>query len=215
MIMGKPTKVVICGTKRCGKTSIVEQAIYGHFGVSFSFPPFLRENATKPMIFLQPFHETTEDVYEANIDTERGTTESVRFYDTEGIDARLSVQDQLPKHLLSIADGVVIVYSIEDEKSFQVAEAIRKEVDNHKDKKDFVIVVLGNKSELPPTKRKVDNVQALNWAAREKVKLFEVSALDRASLFEPLIYLSSKLHPPSNKSTFSQLTIGRNKGTKD
>ena len=31
-----------------------------------------------------------------------------------------TVQDQLPKHLLAVADGVVIVYSVDDERSFQV-----------------------------------------------------------------------------------------------
>jgi len=212
MIMGKAAKVVICGTKQSGKTSIVEQAIYGKLG---------------------PFEETIEDVYEASIETDRGTVESIRIYDTEGIDYNNSqscVQDQLPKHLLTTADGVVIVYAVDDEKSFQVAEAIRKEVDkvvkdlkkatvsaSSKDSKGggFVTLVLGNKAELPAAQRKVDNVQALNWAAREKVKLFEVSSLDRTSLTEPFVYLSSKLAPPSNKSTFSQLTIGRNKSAKD
>ena len=55
----------------------------------------------------------------------------------------------------------------------------------------------------------MDTVQALNWASREKIKLYEVSSLDRQSLYEPLIYLASRLNPPPNKSTFSQLTIGR------
>lgn len=34
MIMGKTSKVVVCGTKKCGKTSILEQLIYGKVGVS-------------------------------------------------------------------------------------------------------------------------------------------------------------------------------------
>ena len=76
-----------------------------------------------------------------------------------------------------MADGVVIVYSVDDEKSFQVAEAIRKEVRAERgksaDSNSFVVVVLGNKSEQGQ-KRAVDATQALNWAAREKVKLFEV-----------------------------------------
>ena len=51
--------------------------------------------------------------------------------------------------------------------------------------------------------------QALNWAARERIKLYEVSSLDRESLYEPLVYLSSKLNPPPSKSTFPQISIGR------
>ena len=71
------------------------------------------------------------------------------------------------------------------------------------------ILTLGNKLDLS-NRRQVESVQALNWASREKIKLHEVSSLDRESLKEPFIYLSSKLNPPPNKSSFSQhLTIGR------
>ena len=48
-----------------------------------------------------------------------------------------------------------------------------------------------------------------------RIRLFEVSALDRNSLYEPFVYLSSKLNPPQNKSTFSQLTMGRRQQTKE
>ena len=34
--MGKTSKVVVCGTNNCGKTSILEQVIYGKVGVSYS-----------------------------------------------------------------------------------------------------------------------------------------------------------------------------------
>ena len=46
MTMGKTSKVVVCGTKKCGKTSILEQAINGKLGVSipstsqFGLPSF-------------------------------------------------------------------------------------------------------------------------------------------------------------------------------
>ena len=36
MTMGKTSKVVVCGTKKCGKTSILEQAINGKLGVSIT-----------------------------------------------------------------------------------------------------------------------------------------------------------------------------------
>ena len=147
----------------------------------------------------------------ANIDSDRGTTEKVRFYDTAGIDSKsASLKEDLPRHLFPFADGYVLVFSITDESSFQVVDVIRKEIEALKEaKKDLVIVVLGNKKDLTD-ERKVETVQALNWSAREKVKFFEVSAFDRASLYEPMVYLVSKLNPPSNKSSFTHsLTMGR------
>ena len=142
----------------------------------------------------------------ANVDTDRGTREKIRFIDTEGIDD--DRVKEIPRHLQVIADGFLIVYSIDDEHSFQLADVIRKDVERNREKKDVTIVVLANKLDLS-NRRQVDPVQALNWAAREKIKIFEVSSLDRATLAEPFIHLSSRLNPPPNKSTFSQLTIGR------
>lgn len=207
------------------------------------------------MISFQPFSPTIEDIYVANVDTDRGTRERIRFIDTEGIDDdRIK---ELPRHLLTIADGFVIVYAIDDEHSFQIAEVIRKDIERNKEKKEVLevtekkyfetwtvhsqkskmyraflsfmrqtpwfptgcscfvfpcqvtILTLGNKLDLSG-RRQVESVQALNWASREKIKLAEVSSLDRESLKEPFVHLSSKLNPPPNKSSFSQhLTIGR------
>ena len=159
---------------------------------------------------LQPFPSTIEDIYVANVENDRGSSEKFRIYDTAGIDPKsASLKDDLPKHLFPYADGYLLVFSLDDEASFQVVDVIRKEVELQKEaKKDLVIVVLGNKKDKT---KQVETVQALNWAAREKVKFFEVSANDRSSLFEPFVYLSSKLNPPSNKSSFTQLTMGRAK----
>ena len=90
--MGKTSKVVVCGAKKCGKTSILEQAIYGAVG---------------------PFNPTLEDIYVANVDTDRGTRERLRFIDTEGLDEERV--KEVPRHLLAIADGFLIVYSIDED----------------------------------------------------------------------------------------------------
>ena len=64
------------------------------------------------------------------MDTDRGTKEAIRFYDTQGIEiSSPSIKEDLPKHLFIVADAYVIVYAIDDDSSFQVAEAIRKEID--------------------------------------------------------------------------------------
>lgn len=103
-----------------------------------------------------PFSSTIEDVYVANIETDRGTKEKIRFYDTAGLDSQ---QREVPRHLLAAADGFVIVYSVEDKQSFTLAEAIRKEIKNCGEKKDQVVLVLGTKVDLAES-RKVDAGQA-------------------------------------------------------
>lgn len=53
--------MVVCGARGCGKTSVLEKLIYGNNG---------------------PFSSTIEDVYVVNIETDRGSKEKIRFYDT-------------------------------------------------------------------------------------------------------------------------------------
>lgn len=105
------------------------------------------------------------------------------------------------RHLLSAADGFVIVYSVEDPHSYQVAEAIRRDIEKNRDKKDIVVLVLGTKIDLLDT-RKVEPGQLLN----DKVHVRDVSAMDRKSLYEPFMYLASRLNPQPNKSTLAKVT---------
>lgn len=51
--------------------------------------------------------------------------------------------------------------------------------------------------------------KATQWCAREKIKHFTASALIRSSLYEPFVYMTSKLTPPPSKSGFTPLSMGR------
>ncbi|KAJ7313518.1 hypothetical protein JRQ81_004962 [Phrynocephalus forsythii] len=95
--MGKSCKVVVCGQASVGKTSILEQLLYGNHVVG------------SEMI------ETQEDIYVGSIETDRGVREQVRFYDTRGLRDGL----ELPKHCFSCTDGYVLVYSIDSKESFK------------------------------------------------------------------------------------------------
>nr|CAI5834567.1 unnamed protein product [Callosobruchus analis] len=96
--MGKISKVVVCGMKGVGKTAILEQVIYGNISEKSELYP------------------TIEDIYVANIESDKGTKEKVRFYDTAGIDySQISTSNgttnqQLPRHYLVLVDGYVLVY---------------------------------------------------------------------------------------------------------
>lgn len=73
------------------------------------------------------------------------------------------------------------------------------------------IVVLGNKLDKQ-NERRVDSNTAQNWAKNEKVRLWEVSVVDRRTLIEPFVYLASKMTQPQSKSTFP-LSRNKNKGS--
>lgn len=76
--------------------------------------------------------ETLEDIYIGSIETDRGTREQVRFYDTRGLRDGL----EFPRHYFSFADGFVLVYSIDSKESFKRMEALKKDIDRYRDKKE-------------------------------------------------------------------------------
>ena len=141
------------------------------------------------------------------MDTDRGVKELVRFYDLGGITSK---SKEVPRHYFSVADAYILVYAINSHESFLIMDSLKKDIDRNKEKKDAVVIVLGNKLDLVE-ERQVDYSQASSWAAKERVKLFEVSVFDQQTLIEPFVYLCSRLNPPPQKSTFPQLSMGRNK----
>ncbi|MGH0156585.1 UNVERIFIED_CONTAM: hypothetical protein FKN15_031756 [Acipenser sinensis] len=177
--MGKSCKVVVCGLSAVGKTAILEQLLYANHIVG-----------SEPI-------ETLEDIYIGSIETDRGVREQVRFYDTRG----LREGSEFPKHYFSFAEGFVLVYSIDSKESFKRMEALKKDIDRYRDKKEVTIVILGNKCDLQD-QRRVDHEGAQHWAKTEKVRLWEVSVADRRTLIEPFVHLASKMTQPQSKSTF-------------
>ncbi|RVE50777.1 hypothetical protein evm_004526 [Chilo suppressalis] len=186
--------------KGIGKTAILEQLIYGNVTLKSSF------------------YSTIEDIYVANIETDRGTKERVCFYDTAGLEPPLTGPPQSPtmqltanqvlqRHYLGFAEGFVMVYDTTKPESLDVLMYLKKDIDRNKDKKEVVMLVIGNRTGVDDV-NSLENTcsKAANWCSREKVRHFEVSAMDRPSLYEPFIYLTSRLNPVQNKTAFPQLS---------
>lgn len=146
----------------------------------------------------------------------------MRFYDTAGIDqlqtstAHGTTSQQLPRHYLALADGYVLVYDTEKPDSLDVLVSLKRDIEKNKDKKELTLVVIGNRTRESDNKDfESTSSKAANWCSREKIRHFTASAMIRNSLYEPFIYLTSKLNPPPSKSTFSQLSMGRKVNSKD
>lgn len=68
----------------------------------------------------------------ASVETDRGVKEQLRLYDTKG----LHDGQDLPKHYYSVADGFVLVYSVDSLESFKKVDILKKEIDKSRDKKE-------------------------------------------------------------------------------
>ncbi|KAG0724411.1 NF-kappa-B inhibitor-interacting Ras-like protein 2 [Chionoecetes opilio] len=185
--MGRTSRVVVAGARQCGKTSILEKAIYANTTTGKYIP-------------------TVEDTYVGIVETERGTREKLRFYDTAGLDAHTRT---LPHHYHALADGYVLVYSVTDTLSFHLLTDIKKDIDKHKEKKDVPIIILGNKTDLGGGGVMVDEATAGRWAAGERLRMWQVNTADRNLLLEPFMNLASRLNPQPSKTSFPQLHMGR------
>lgn len=85
--------------------------------------------------------DTLEDVYIASVETERGVREQLRIYDTQGLQDGM----ELPRHYFSVADGFILVYSVDSLQSFRKIEQLKRDVDRFRDKKEVPLIQL-NKS---------------------------------------------------------------------
>ncbi|XP_022650991.1 NF-kappa-B inhibitor-interacting Ras-like protein 1 isoform X2 [Varroa destructor] len=183
-------RITVCGARGSGKTSLIEQLVYG-------IPP-VRKKA-------QP---TIEDIYACFVETERGVREKVFIHDTQGID---SSNYDIPRTLMPHTDAFILVYAVNDVESYNIMEQLKKDIDKNLSKKDVHFLIIGTKLDLK--QRRVEAAVALNWAAREKVRLIEVSSLDRRSLVEPLQYIMNKVIQTQSKSTFGRPKLGARSNT--
>lgn len=73
------------------------------------------------------------------------------------------------------------------------------------------IIVIGNilKQTEGASETEINVNKATQWCTSEKMKHFTASALNRPSLYEPFVYITSKLTPPPSKSGFTPLSMGR------
>ncbi|XP_057314005.1 NF-kappa-B inhibitor-interacting Ras-like protein 1 [Hydractinia symbiolongicarpus] len=164
------SKIIVLGASSIGKTTIIEQIVYGNY------------NPEKEM------HPTIEDSYDAWVDADRGQKERIRIFDVKGLDLNNLV---LPFHHIQVADAFMLVFSVTSRKSLTLVEHLKKEIERIRGK-DFPIVVLGTKVDVADA-RECEHSAVVKWANSERIKMFEVLPMNRNTLQEPLTYLVKKI----------------------
>lgn len=159
----------------------------------------------------------------ANVETERGVKEKLRFYDT-GSDFMSNVN-------LQHADGYILVFDPTKMESLDYIISAKKDIERNKERKEVcfkfhglrlvlcplhlylsaivfvqvVVTVLANQCTTNIDPNVMSKAQ--NWASREKLKIYEVNALERSTLYESFIQLASRLNPQVTKTSFGQLAM--------
>lgn len=189
----KNIKIFILGSPGVGKTSLVHQMVFG--------PMLTGSLAAEPP-------PTIEDVYFATLDNphqNQGEKNSaprddrILFFDVGGVKPNIDIE--LLRNYITYADEFILVYSINERSTYNLVDTVKKIIDQSKGKRDHPIIVLGNKVDLDD-ERQVSFDEALIWAKRENIKLFEVTSHERGTLSDFTRYLSSQLSTnPSHSSS--------------
>ena len=148
----KRTKFNVCllGEGKVGKTSIV--SVYN--GNTFD------EN-TLVTIGLDHFIDTV------NFD---GIDYKIKIFDTAGQERYRSIST----NTIQISDGFMIVYAVNDKKSFELIDYWINVIEEKCDIKNKILILVGNKIDLE--KREVTNEEGVNYSKGKNMKYFEVSA---------------------------------------
>ena len=153
-----PLKITIVGNSSVGKTSIIKRYFENKFEL----------NSTETTI--SAFYHCK------NLKIDPFTEAELQIWDTAGQEKYRS----LTKNYLINANGILIVFDLGDEKSFNDLDLWMEEINNVIDEKKVTIILVGNKSDLPD--QKINNDNALAYADKHNIKYLSVSAKDGVNI---------------------------------
>lgn len=160
-----PLKITMIGSSYVGKTSILKRYLHNQF----------EKDSTSATINVA-FHNK-------KIKVDPYTFADLKIWDTAG-------QEQyraLTKSYINGSNGILIVFDLTNEKSFNDLNSWMDEIKNAIDVNKVEMILVGNKSDLPD--QKVDKEQALKFAKDNNMDYQIVSAKDGInieSLFEKI-----------------------------
>jgi NF-kappa-B inhibitor-interacting Ras-like protein len=145
--MGKTYKIIVCGKKALGKTSILEHLIYNNsmqHGNNGMTPRLSNTSLTSNIVNNQErYFSTIEDIYVACWEKDKGIKEKLRFYDTKGMNDSKDLETiNQSRHLFSSCDGAVLIFSSSDPDSVLCIEKLKQEIEKSKDKKEICHFIL-------------------------------------------------------------------------
>ena len=149
-------RVILIGSKRVGKSSIIHRYLKGTFS-----------DAYRP---------TVSDIYEKTVMRSEGDVLNMfKIYDTAG-----DLQYEFPAMFgLTVAEGdmFALIYSVENRKSFEIIKTVWQNIVDLRDReKDIPFVLVANKADVSATRRKVSETEGHELSKEIDCPYVEVSA---------------------------------------
>eukprot|EP00112_Aurelia_sp_Birch-Aquarium-sp1_P006193 Seg1689.10 transcript_id=Seg1689.10/GoldUCD/mRNA.D3Y31 product="GTP-binding protein Rhes" protein_id=Seg1689.10/GoldUCD/D3Y31 len=171
-------RVVVIGSKRVGKTSLIRRYLYD--------------------TYTEAYKATVSDIFEKTLTREdERVLYAFKIHDTAG-----DLQFEFPAMFgLTAAEGdmFILVYSVENKKSFDLVESVWKEIVKRKERHagDIPVVLVANKSDVSATRRKVTETEGQKLAETINCPFFEVSAKTGnqiGQIYDSLLRENDKIH---------------------
>lgn len=178
-------KIILVGNSGVGKTSLLSSFLGNDFNTNYNCTLSV-ESKTK------------------NLSIDAFTSANLTIWDTCGQERFRS----LTKSYFRDAHGILLVYDISDQKSFDDLDLWLKEIKEGAPEKCSILLV-GNKIDLP---RVISSEDANNFAIKNKLQYFEVSCLEGRFIETPFQNLSGNI---VNKIKKGELKIGNNDNGND
>ena len=155
-------KMVLLGATEVGKTALI------HRFINDSYP--------------EEYDATIEEKY------------NVEDYKFDGINCRLQILDtsgdedyqNMLDTYIEFTNCYLLIYSINNENSFKEVKTKYERICQvkEKEKENIIVVLVGNKCDLPINERKVSTNEAEEYANKNGMKFLESSALNRINTKE-------------------------------
>ncbi|KAH0790510.1 RAP1B, member of RAS oncogene family [Histomonas meleagridis] len=167
----KKPKLVVAGDGGVGKTSIIVRY-------------------TKDQ-FSEGYEPTLEDNYHAKIELENKEVLEIEIADTAGQEDYKALRDKF----MAEGDAFLIVYSIIDARSIQMADTLLEQISVLHEGDDFKFVLAGNKCDKE-SKRQVTQEEGQDLAKKYHGVFLETSALSAINIQEVFQQIGKMLTAP-------------------
>jgi GTPase KRas protein len=178
-------KLVVVGAGGVGKSALTIQLIQNHF--------------------VDEYDPTIEDSYRKQVVID-GETCLLDILDTAGQEEYSAMRDQY----MRTGEGFLIVFAIDNMKSFEDIDSYRGQIRRVKDADDIPMLLVGNKIDLP--RRDVDQKLASTYAKTHNMPYIETSAKTRQGVDDAFYSLVREIR--RWKEVKNDDTTLKNKGKK-
>ena len=184
-------KLIVLGNTSVGKSSFILKYIEDKFVLNYI--------ATLGMDFKQK-----------KLKLKNGQEIRLRIYDTAGQERFKSVAVSFIKK----AEGVILIYDIGNKATFESLEEWIKNI-KESGKENLPIILVGNKCDLPPEKRKVELIEGKDKAEEFNLPFFETSCKEGINIkevFEKIVEDITGKNNLSSGGEFKILNKSKSKG---